>query len=265
MDIRLARPGERLTALSLWCAVSYVPLRFAQMTPHGEAFILPDGTLILSHEPDPDWNWGFIYGRDDPEGTAASFVARIREARVPGTIVAASPVASRVAPVAATRGLSPVEAIPLMLLEQPGRRMVHGAPVGVRMGPVTDDADIPAVWQVWAEAFGTPLEMVKRVYRPVMLDLPGVRAYAAWIGDEMVSFMTSAPEADVGWFFDLGTKPAQRGQGIASALLDFAMHDYAERGYHRFGLIADAEAVPLYNRLGFEAVDQGIAWLVKGP
>jgi GNAT superfamily N-acetyltransferase len=276
---QLVRQGHA-DVLRDWRAFSYAALRLAQFAPAGEARFVPDGALITTGEDNPDWNWAFLYGYDDPEDTLRAFVKRLRQRVVPGYVIAASALMSRVRPTAEELGLERVDDIPLMVLEPPPqpaagceRRPGHATtePRFEASSPdrrfevrVIRDAETLALGRaVLAEAFDNPREQVDRIYRPLLLDLPGVHALGAWSEGEMVSYLTSVPEGDAVWFFDVGTVPARRRKGAATALLSAAIEYYRERGWRRFGLGADLPGIPLYVRLGFETLDAGAAWLLS--
>ena len=263
-----------------WRAFSYAALRLAQFAPAGEARFLPDGALITTGEDNPDWNWALLYGLDDPEGSLRAFVHRLRQRAVPAYVVAASALASRVRATAEELGLEPVDDMPLMILKpppEPTARSEHrpvAASSDLRYKASSSDRDLEVHVirdvetlalgrRVLAEAFDNPREQVDRIYRPLLLDLPGVHAFGAWSGGEMVSYLTSVPEGGAVWFFDVGTVPARRRKGAATALLTAAIEYYHERGWSRFGLGADLPGIPLYTRFGFKTVDAGAAWLLS--
>jgi GNAT superfamily N-acetyltransferase len=278
MDPRARR--RRSDVSREWRAFSYAALRIAQFAPAGEARFVPDGALITTGEGIPDWNWALVYGDDDPKGTLRAFVGRIRQRTVPAYVVAASALTSRLRSTAEELGLKRVDDMPLMMLTPPAEPAEpsedssdgasgksHFEASALERGfdvRVIGDAETLALGRaVLAEAFDNSRELVDRVYRPLLLDLPGVHAFGAWSGDEMVSYLTSASEGDVVWFFDVGTVPRMRRRGAATALLTAAVEYYRERGWTRFGLGADLPGIPLYVRLGFETVDAGAAWVLS--
>lgn len=64
---------------------------------------------------------------------------------------------------------------------------------------------------------------------------------------------------------EVGTLEAYRGRGIASALMNRAMAIAKEKGCTCATLQASPMGAPLYESLGFEAVDEVFSWLMLPP
>jgi GNAT superfamily N-acetyltransferase len=270
---------EHDDVLREWRTFSYAALRLAQFAPAGDARFVPDGALITTGEDNPDWNWALLYGDDDPEGTLLAFVRLIRERAVPAYVVAASALAPRLQATADESGLKRVDDLPLMMFTSPPGAAARSEPStadpwgeprfeafgerGFAVRVIRDIETLGLARAVLALAFDNPREQVDRIYRSRLLDLPGVQVFGAWSEGAMVSYLTSVREGDAVWFFDVGTIPGERRKGAATALLTGAIAYYRERGWRRFGLGADLQGIPLYVRLGFEALDAGAAWLLS--
>ncbi len=71
------------------------------------------------------------------------------------------------------------------------------------------------------------------------------------------------------WIGTLGTRPAHRGRGAASALLAAGLSRYREAGYQRAALGVDAAnptgAVRIYERVGFRTVRTATTWTCEVP
>ena len=109
---------------------------------------------------------------------------------------------------------------------------------------------------------------------------PGFRpelSLLALDGDEIASFLLSyvypADTAATGvrevWIELLGTRPAHRGRGAASALLAAGLSRYREGGYQRAALGVDAAnptgALRIYERLGFRTERTATTWACEVP
>ena len=68
------------------------------------------------------------------------------------------------------------------------------------------------------------------IYRPLMLELPGMHLFAVRLDGKMVSYLTSATEGEVVWLFDVGTVPEHRRKGAARALIPGVIDFYEQRG-----------------------------------
>ena len=82
---------------------------------------------------------------------------------------------------------------------------------------------------------------------------PAVYVYLACLQGIAAGALTLVLKERVAGLCGLGTAPAYRGHGVATALLWRAIFDAAALGYRLAGLQAPTGALGLYRRLGFEA------------
>jgi GNAT superfamily N-acetyltransferase len=130
---------------------------------------------------------------------------------------------------------------------------------------IADDASFLESNSAVAAAFSDETGYTARVYRPVLMGLPGVHLFAARDAGTIVARAATIHEGDIVWFFDVGTHPDSRRRGAATGMLLAAMDWWRARGQTAFGLGAEAEAQPLYESLGFRLATEARMWLVEGP
>jgi GNAT superfamily N-acetyltransferase len=99
----------------------------------------------------------------------------------------------------------------------------------------------------------------------------GRRAYAAWVEGELAAYgWVSFEDEAIGehglrlrlrpgeaYLWDFATRPASRGQGLYSALLNFILHELRAEGVRRAWIGADLDNTPSHHgieRAGFRPV-----------
>jgi ribosomal protein S18 acetylase RimI-like enzyme len=75
-----------------------------------------------------------------------------------------------------------------------------------------------------------------------------------------VAFVTSVKYDRSGWLGNLIVRPEQRGQGIGSALLLRALEALEQAGTRTVWLTASGSGRPIYERIGFSAIDTVVRW-----
>lgn len=82
-----------------------------------------------------------------------------------------------------------------------------------------------------------------------------------------VTAVIAFPDSATGWIGAVGVRPAARRRGIAQALTEAAIEWLAEQGAETVSLYATDDGRPLYERLGFVAEDNTVAWrgTVRAP
>jgi len=115
--------------------------------------------------------------------------------------------------------------------------------------------------EVAAAAFDAPLELFMALATPRVLALPEVRCYAGDVaGVPAVTAMTVTCGDGVG-IASVGTLPAHRGRGYASALVARAVADGLAAGASWAWLQSGEAALGMYERLGFEEIERWPCWV----
>ncbi|MCQ4207062.1 GNAT family N-acetyltransferase [Streptomyces longispororuber] len=143
-------------------------------------------------------------------------------------------------------------------------------PDGVRLLPVTDEAQVELVERVHDLAFdGGRSSIGHQVRRQLAHDPSTVPAVVALHGDEPVSAarLELHPGTDFASLWGGGTVPAWRGRGIYRALVAFRVRIAAERGVSYVHVDASSFSRPILRRLGFEALGTTTPYVLEaaGP
>jgi mycothiol synthase len=163
-----------------------------------------------------------------------------------------------------SRGLRPVRHFWHMGIDLEGPVLPGPAPEGMKIRGIEPREDLPAIHAILIEAFAEDWG-----YHPDPLDR-WAEDYASgpnydptlWLlaenGNVPAGALTAAISGDHGWIGEVGVPPAQRGRGIAGALLRRSLATFERRGIRRVMLNVDAEnptgATELYERVGMRII-----------
>lgn len=124
----------------------------------------------------------------------------------------------------------------------------------VQIEAVRDPSALTRAAQVHAAAFHLPPSAAAYLHNVMMAGRydPALYVYLACLQGIPAGVLTMVLKEGVAGLCGLGTAPAYRGHGVATALLLRAIFDAAALGYRLAGLQAPPGAGALYRRLGFE-------------
>jgi hypothetical protein len=226
----------------------------------GESVITPSGSLGMTGEPMADMNTGVLFDPVGAEHDLRHFVARLGARGLPGLLFLLSPAAASAEGVAEELGLSAVGALPLMCARAADARRAETEYPAWR---VHDQAGIEDAAGVLADAFEARPEWCRDWFGLDFLHLPGADFFAAGHDGHAVAVAGTGRVGDVVGVYAVGTRTAHRRRGAAAAALSAAMDHHVAAGAHLFCLISGQDAEPLYQGLGFTAVDHLAAWRVS--
>lgn len=148
-------------------------------------------------------------------------------------------------------------------------------PQGLQLISWTEELDDPlrhTFNDAFSEQWGLPT-MNEELWQKFFVGVPQFRSdltYLAMDGETIVGFCLNWVDdarngqtgIGEGWIEAVGTLPAWRGQGLASALLVHSMNAFAAEGLQHAGLDVDTQnptgALRLYEKLGFEAAKRTV-------
>ena len=134
-------------------------------------------------------------------------------------------------------------------------------PEGLTIRIATREADLPAWHAIELASFGgQPLGTL--LAPPALLDDPRFYFLIARLDGEAVGCATALLENEMTGVYDVGTVPAARGQGVASALMRRVL---GLAPYAPTVLQPSAMAESMYRRLGFEEIARFRRWATATP
>ena len=241
----------------IWTAARRDLAMFFGFIEGAEVVLRGSAMVGLTGGPTADFNMA-LFG-DDPEDAAVfdEFVSRAGSIGVPAIAMLSG--AASIGPQARASGLVEAGTAPLMARSGPVPDARESDFVCQRIAAVHE---MPAFSELVASAFALDRAWVDRTFASAaLLDAPALDFYVAYRGDVPMSGVTTTGAGRLVGIWSMSTPPDKQRQGAGQAILLAAMRDHVKRGAQTFYLVATPAGKPLYDRLGFETIDQLSIWL----
>jgi len=215
--------------------------------------------VALSGAPHVDLNQAGIFDGGGAE-TAAEIVAIVQDAAVPCLLGVSSTAGSDVSQPLRDGGFEPLvqhEALFYSATTPPD------GPTGFDVRRIRSADDMAGASHVLAAAHDYDPALIERMWGDALLDRPDVMGWLAWDGDEPVSCVYVTRVGRTLGAFDMMTPPRHRRRGagravLTAALVDAWTWDGTDADHVEFW--ATPAGRPLYEALGFVAVDEVSVW-----
>jgi hypothetical protein len=218
----------------------------------------PGRFAVLTGLPDVELN---IAGLHRPAGAAeaAALVDRIDRVGAPALVFVSGDADPAIRGVLAAHGFEPtLLAEPLMW--RPGASPPPDAGSAFAIRRVADEHDLAGLVLVLEAAITLPPEVSQRQFALERLVGDGLGAWLAWDGDQPVSAVTLSWDAEACGVWEMMTMPAQRRRGAARATLVAALGAVLQPTIAGSVLVSTPLGRPMYEGLGFVAVDESTTW-----
>ena len=150
-------------------------------------------------------------------------------------------------------GFAEFDAVPAMWLE--GSPVRWGPPPGqLRIVRVQSLSELESFRRLLAKIFAIPDYEINLVLSDRVLEIAPVRHYLGFMGTGPVATASLVLSGPVPGVWNVGTLAEYRRQGIGAELMHHALAEAEALGHTANMLLASAEGVPLYRRLGYETV-----------
>jgi ribosomal protein S18 acetylase RimI-like enzyme len=150
-------------------------------------------------------------------------------------------------------GFAEFDSVPAMWIE--GRPIRWGPPPGgLRIARVQTPSELDSFRRLLSKVFATPDYEVNLVLSDRVLEIALVRHYLAFMGAEPVATTSLVLSGPVPSIWNVGTLVQYRRQGIGAELMHHALAEAEALGHTANMLLASADGIPLYRRLGYETV-----------
>lgn len=122
-------------------------------------------------------------------------------------------------------------------------------------------ADLPAIKALIDAAYARYLTRMDKPPGPMLRDYgPSVADGTTWVsGSPIAAVLTLYPRDDYLLIENIAVHPDSQGRGLGRALMGFAEHEAARRGFTRMALVTHevmTENQAIYARLGYAEVDR---------
>jgi GNAT superfamily N-acetyltransferase len=234
--------------------------------PHYEAHLWPDATLAMSGDTGDYWVNTVVIG-DGPnaEDHLRRATTTLRERSLPCWVMHDDTLVDRLAPIAREAGLQDGGTVPLMILRpspQATKTVMDG---DLRVERVHDETGLREANRIMAAAFESPIDVVDRVWTPMLLEMPGFDLFLARRAGEATGQVMTTRHGPVIGIWTMGTRPEYQRQGIGRHLLDAVIRHHLELGADTFYLAAFEAGKRLYDQTGFETASVIHLWLSTVP
>jgi GNAT superfamily N-acetyltransferase len=214
----------------------------------------------LTGEPNLDLNLCGLHS-GATAADAEGLVAVVDAAGCPAVVPVSPTVDGTARDLLAAAGFAPLEEEQVMW--RPGRTM-QPAPGPFSVRKAAEASDLAAASQVIAEAHGTAVDLVERVFGLAEWRAGTIECWLAWDGDDAAS---------VGWLtfgdglvgvWEMMTSPRHRRRGAARAALSAGLAASRARAPGGAFLWASPMGGPLYEALGFQTVEPVVPYVRGG-
>ncbi len=251
-----------VTASSVWRLAGEAFVPWMADLPNGIGQRMPGGWLALSGEPVADFNLAYVDDSPAAPDHLRAVAGVIQGRQLPAIVLLASAVSDRLAPTATQLGLHLVGALPLMV-RPASAGLGHQDPDGrYHVELVTTPEALREVCVLASEAFELPLDSLVRVLDPHVLAAPDIDVFLARRDGQPVSTVLTTRTGDVVGIWNMGTPPRYQRQGAGRATLEAVMASHRERRARLFYLGATPAGKPLYDRVGFQTVEETPIWIL---
>lgn len=147
------------------------------------------------------------------------------------------------------------ETVPVMIWDG---RTLPSAPREVLVEVVSTEQEL-LVYRLIRQVFfpDASEQAVHHVRRGVQISYEiGARNYVAYLGGQPVGVGTLFCRGPMAGIYNMGTLPAHRGRGVATAIMAACLQDARELACTHVGLTPTVAGRPLYERLGFHEIYQ---------
>lgn len=169
----------------------------------------------------------------------------------------------RLSELAAKRGMTFSEDIPLMALESAGQLDAAQAVSGLVIRELSPD-EAPLHARVAAAGFEVPSEVLLRLMTSEVLAAPGVRCYVGEAGGQPVTTGLGVTLGSSVGIFNIATPPEHRRRGYGAAVTARAVADGFAAGARWSALQSSTDGFTVYERLGFRTLEAWSCWAARG-
>jgi GNAT superfamily N-acetyltransferase len=187
---------------------------------------------------------------DDPAEAVDGIVGYYGELGLPFALFFRDEICPALAETCSAAGLVEHWRPPLMVLDPIPPEPSEPPPPKVTFSPL-DGSNVADYLLVLGKGFGMPEDLVERMFRRALREIPGFSGFLAWFGGEPVAISGLSMTERTAGIYNIATHPDRRNQGYGAAVTWWAVMAGRQRGAVRSILQASEAGEPIYRRMGF--------------
>lgn len=218
----------------------------------------PGWFAVLTGLPDIELN---VAGLHRPAGAAetAAVIDRIDHATTHSLVFLSPGAKIAAAPILTQRGFAPTT-LPEPLMWRAGAAAPPGADSSFAVRRIADEGDLAGMVAILQAAITMAPDVARRQFALERLAGDGLGSWVAWDGEEPVSAVTLSWDDDACGVWEMMTAPARRRRGAGRAVLSAALAATLQPSMAGTVLVSTPLGRPMYESLGFAALDESITW-----
>jgi N-acetylglutamate synthase len=237
---------------------------FVSRVPGGWVRAERDALAAVSGVDLAGMNGVWVDSTDPSPQVVSGLLDEVRATGLVHCLQARGAAAARLQEMAAGRGMTPAEPVPLMVLF--GRPDVRAAqPPGELVIRQLTPAEAALHVQVLADGFEAPADPFAALMAEQVLAAPGLRCYLGEVAGRPVTTGLGITEGPYVFVGNIATPPAERRRGYGAAATVQAVADGLADGAGWALLQSSPAGYRTYQRLGFRTVDEWSCWLSAAP
>lgn len=157
--------------------------------------------------------------------------------------------------VLADLGYHEYERMPAMWLEGlPHASPGNGGNPDLWLSRVRTQRDLATFRTLLSAIFYITREEIELVMGEEALEVPSVRHYVGFVGNEPVGTITNVMNGPVPGIWNVGTVSRYRRRGIGASMMTSVLLEAAAEGHRASMLLASRDGIPLYEQLGYRTL-----------
>lgn len=226
---------------------------------------LPDKSwIVVTGENTPDFNMAMVGNSSDAAETMKGVISILKDYKLPAVVFTPAN-NEQLKEIAASEGLANAGTAPLMELN------IKDAILNIKtenrklmVEPVVNTNQLRVATHIQSEALGYESGVINRTLGEKVLENPNVKTFIGYDrGDDPVATIMIVEHGNIATIWNVGTIPEKQSHGYGAEIMKETLRWYTDRGIEKFYLLSSEAGKKLYDKLGFQTIQNLDTWVVN--